>query len=148
MKKILSLAIIVLFVVSCNQNQRNNANDRVNETEQVTIERTQTPQAEQHRGTYKGTVPCADCEGIETVLELKANNEYVRKMKYLGKGDGKEFEEKGRYSWNDAGNTITLEGVTESPNKYWVEQNQLVQLDMDGNAIDGELANNYILRRQ
>lgn len=44
-------------------------------------------------GTYKGVLPCADCEGLETVLCINENNTYKLQTRYLGKGD-KVFEQK------------------------------------------------------
>ena len=36
-------------------------------------------------GTYKGVLPCADCEGMETMIELKSDSTYSRVITYLGK---------------------------------------------------------------
>lgn len=36
-------------------------------------------------GTYQGTLPCADCEGIQLQLVLQDNGRYRRRMSYTGK---------------------------------------------------------------
>jgi uncharacterized lipoprotein NlpE involved in copper resistance len=97
-------------------------------------------------GEYKGTLPCADCEGIDTKIILAKDQAYVKQIKYLGK-DGKVFEEKGFYTWNSDGNTITLTGVKNAPNQYFVGENKLIQLDMDGNRIIGNLSDKYVLHK-
>ncbi len=97
-------------------------------------------------GTYKGVTPCADCEGIETVLTLNQDNSYSIKTKYLGKAD-KAIEKKGSFIWNNAGNTVTLLGIERRPNQYFVGENKLIQLDMSGNKITGELTNKYVLKK-
>jgi len=97
-------------------------------------------------GLYKGTLPCADCEGIETQIELGKDKSFVKRTIYLGK-DGKVFEEKGSYTWNSEGNTITLTGIKSGPGQYFVGENKLIQLDMDGNRITGKLADKYVLRK-
>lgn len=99
-------------------------------------------------GTYKGILPCADCEGIETELTLNKNLTFVILTNYLGKADSKFFEEKGSFSWNENGSKIILLGIENRPNAYFVGENKLFQLDMDGNRIDGALANKYILIKQ
>lgn len=98
-------------------------------------------------GTYKGVVPCADCEGIETTLVLGKELTYIMKTKYLGKSDAKVFEEKGKFSWDKSGQVITLDGIKDAPNKYFVGENKIIQLDMDGKEITGEQADLYILKK-
>lgn len=50
--------------------------------------------------TFEGTLPCADCEGIKTVIIFTLNKEktggtYVEKSTYLGAPTPSSFEEKG-----------------------------------------------------
>jgi len=99
------------------------------------------------QGTYKGIMPCADCEGIATELVLNKDLTYVIKTKYLGKGDGKVLEESGNFVWDKSGGSITLKGLIDRPSKYKVGENQLIQLDMKGKPITGDLAERYILRK-
>lgn len=98
-------------------------------------------------GTYKGILPCADCEGLETTVVVNENNTYCVKTKYLGKGD-KVFEKKGTFSWNKSGNTIILSDMENAPKFYFVGENTLTQLDMEGKKITGSLAEEYILSKQ
>jgi copper homeostasis protein (lipoprotein) len=71
---------------------------------------------------------------------------YVKQTSYLGK-DGKVIEEKGFYTRNSEGNTITLNGIENAPNQYFVGVNKLIQLDMNGKRIAGNMADKYILLR-
>ena len=98
-------------------------------------------------GTYNGTVPCADCEGIETEITITKDLTFVMKTTYLGKGD-QIFEEKGSFTWNTAGNTILLQGLQNKPNQYFVGENKIEQLDLSGNRITGDLADKYILKKR
>lgn len=98
-------------------------------------------------GVYKGILPCADCEGIELSIELTSDFSYVKKATYLGKGDNNVIETSGTYSWNERGNTITLVGE-DAPNQYFVGENVLFHLDLDGNRITGDLAEKYKLNKQ
>lgn len=149
MVKKTAILAFVLILVSCGQKNK------------TTEEAVETPPVEtaiiadshnarnslDYTGVYKGILPCGDCEGIETEVTLDAENNFVKKTKYLGK-DSSIFEENGSYAWNEAGNTVVLEGITDSPNQYFVGENQLFQLDMDGNRITGELADKYILKKE
>lgn len=59
-------------------------------------------------GVYEGTIPCADCEGIKTELDIKADDTYELDSEYLGKANGK-FEEKGKVVWDETKTFATLE---------------------------------------
>ncbi|MBW6480287.1 MAG: copper resistance protein NlpE [Bacteroidales bacterium] len=97
-------------------------------------------------GSYQGVLPCADCEGIRTEVILLDESQFIRKTQYIGQDD-MVFEESGIYTWDDAGNIITLQG-TEKPNQYFVSENRIFHLDIDGDRIEGELADQYILVKQ
>ncbi|MEH6306947.1 copper resistance protein NlpE [Olivibacter sp. CPCC 100613] len=154
-KKILIGTFVCGLVWSCNNGTKSSADGNVTDTteEYVPIDAT-SDDPDMHNaqnsldiiGTYKGVLPCADCEGIRTELTLKTDSTYTLKNNYLGKGDGKEFEEEGRYVWLD-GSTIELKGTEEESYKYFVGENTLTQLDMSGEKITGELADKYILRK-
>ena len=95
-------------------------------------------------GTYKGMIPCADCEGIETWLTLNLDKTYLLKTKYKGKSES--FQEKsGRFNWISAGSIITLGDIVNAPNQYLVGEGKLFQLDMSGKRIAGNLSENYEL---
>lgn len=97
-------------------------------------------------GTYEGTVPCADCEGIETSLTLNHDLTYRMKTKYLGK-DESSFERRGTFAWNEAGSAIVLDDSSGGPLRYLVGENALFQLDREGNRITGDLADKYVLSK-
>lgn len=98
-------------------------------------------------GTYTGTLPCADCEGILTTITLNPDKTFVIITTYKGKSD-KAIEEKGSFTWNEAGNTITITRLQDRPTQYQVGENKLTQLDMSGNKITGSLADKYVLVKQ
>jgi heat shock protein HslJ len=101
------------------------------------------------QGIYKGITPCADCEGIETEITLKKDLTFVIQTKYLGKGDdAKVFEEKGNFVWDKTGGIVLLQGIKGKPSQYKVGENKLIQLDMEGKAIIGQLADKYVLIKE
>jgi uncharacterized lipoprotein NlpE involved in copper resistance len=97
-------------------------------------------------GTYKGMIPCADCEGIETWLTLNLDKTYLLKTKYKGKSESVQ-ENSGKFNWNSAGSIITLGDMVNAPNQYLVGEGKLFQLDMSGKRITGSLSENYELKK-
>ncbi|MEZ5007646.1 MAG: copper resistance protein NlpE N-terminal domain-containing protein [Chitinophagales bacterium] len=94
-------------------------------------------------GTYIGTLPCADCEGIQTVIQIHNNLTYNKQTQYLGKS--KEiFETSGQLSWDKSGSKITLD---QDNTQYLVGENVLFKLDLEGNRIEGDLASFYQLKK-
>lgn len=100
-------------------------------------------------GTYFNTLPCASCEGIETWLTLKMDGTFELKTNYLGLNDAREEIFTGKFKWDETGSNVQLEGlIGDAPGKYKVGENQIWHLDNDGNRIEGELADAYILKKQ
>lgn len=97
-------------------------------------------------GVYHGVLPCADCDGLLTTLTLNKDKTFKRVMVYKGKSD-QAFEESGKFSWDNTGSVVMLQGITNSSAYYKVGENQVTQLDMQGKAVEGELADMYILKK-
>lgn len=99
-------------------------------------------------GTYMGIVPCADCEGISTQLTLKSDNTYSLQTEYIGEDSSMQRFE-GTFQWNNTGSIVILKGLKEKsmPFSYLVGENKLVQMDMDGKIITGDLTSNYVLTK-
>ncbi|TCM69939.1 putative lipoprotein NlpE involved in copper resistance [Acinetobacter calcoaceticus] len=98
-------------------------------------------------GQYTGTLPCADCEGIKTELTLHADQSYEMSETYLGKGDGKAFMSKGKFSFDKAGTIITLDPAGDQ-RKYFVAENALNALNTEGKKITGPGAELYVLAKK
>lgn len=95
-----------------------------------------------YQGTYVGTLPCADCEGIATKLTLTVDA-YTLETTFLGKSQ-EVFSNNGTYRWTKQKNVIQL----FNQDFYWVIENQLVKLDGQGNKISGALADKYYLKKE
>ena len=97
-----------------------------------------------YQGTYAGTLPAADCPGIETRLTLKKDGTYALHLKYIDRDS--EFDEKGAFTVKE--NLLTLtpsEGG--QPQYYKVEENRLRRLDADKQPVTGPLDENYVLKK-
>lgn len=97
-------------------------------------------------GTYGGLVPCADCVGIDTRLTLASDGRYRLRLRYQGRSDS-AFVTAGEFTWDSAGRSITLGGITDGADRYQVMEGALLQLDRQGDRITGELADRYRLAR-
>lgn len=98
-------------------------------------------------GSYSGVIPCASCEGIETKLVLNSDGSYSLSQVYLGEDAPARVETQGSFSWNQAGNIITLKNE-EIPNQYFVGENYIAKLDSKGDRITGDLADMYVLQKE
>lgn len=97
-------------------------------------------------GTYRGILPCADCDGIETEIILTRQEIYTKRTRYLGKREMNTFENKGAFTWNEAGNSIKLEGF-ETSGSFFVAENALIHLDLEGEDFKGDFAGRNILKK-
>lgn len=148
--KILLFSMISVLFISCQKqtNDKVSAHDSIAKADSIeNVAAHNAKNSLDYIGTYKGILPCADCEGLETTICINENNTYNIKTHYQGKGE-KVFEQKGTFSWNKAGNTIVLDEVKNGPSQYFLGENKLIQLDMSGKKITGELALQYILVKQ
>lgn len=148
MKKLFIVAIAAtLALVACgNKNKQVQDDKSVQDTSvlQQAVDSHNAKNSLDYKGTYTGRIPSASGEGILVAITL-GDSTYVKKIEYVNKKNSAS-EEKGTYTWNEAGNTITLKG-SDAPNQYFVGENTLSQLDMDGNTITGDLAEMYILKK-
>ncbi|MDG3086285.1 copper resistance protein NlpE N-terminal domain-containing protein [Vibrio hannami] len=93
-------------------------------------------------GTYRGQVPCTDCEGTKLYLELNKDGSYMMSRTYIGKM-GIAVMEEGAVIWSNSGTNITIEDMT-----FWVQENRLLLIDGAGDAITDEKGGNFILSKQ
>lgn len=76
-------------------------------------------------GTYQGTLPCEDCEGVETRITLKKSGKYAREEKYLGKSNT-PLMGAGVFEWNEEGSTVTLKSPSGNDKTYKVVEKGLI----------------------
>lgn len=99
-------------------------------------------------GVYTGTLPCADCAGIQTVLYLHGDKSFVLQYQYKDQSDT-VFTSKGTFTWSEKGGKITLnhQGNYAGSVQYVVGENFISQTDMAGNRITGKLEEQYRLQK-
>jgi heat shock protein HslJ len=141
MLRIVILTTLILGIIACSSDKQENTVS--SDDEPVNADAAHNSQNSlDWAGVYKGTIPCADCPGIETRIALKYDGTFERSVRYLEKEEG-SFTDEGDFTWDETGSNITLTG--ENTQEYKVGENMLFHLDQEGNLISGDLAEKYQL---
>lgn len=140
----LLLILLPLFVTFCNSDGESTS-ETVLESEPDPVHNSMN--SLNWAGTYEGITPCADCPGIETRLILRNDESYELTTRYIGKSDSL-FKATGSFSWNESGSKIRLDAGNQSRlSEYLVRENRVVQLNMNGEQVTGDLAESYKLEK-
>lgn len=141
---LLSIVSAALMYSACisNTHPKNENNDTM--ADYVDTEHTSQNSVD-WQGTYEGTLPCADCPGIQTVITLADDGTFIYEAEYLERDT--KIADSGTFMWHDNGSVVHLTGQ-DTDLKFQVGENQLFHLDQEGKRIEGELAENYILKKQ
>ena len=65
-------------------------------------------------GTYAGTLPCADCEGIQIRLTLQPDLHYTLSQTYLRASGNRSASVSGQFYWTDEGQTVQLDNYADA----------------------------------
>ncbi|MDT1067767.1 copper resistance protein NlpE [Providencia stuartii] len=150
-KRAIVAMIFTLPLSACSEQKEPN---QIAPTEQQTEQSEAFKQAHQSNaaldwdGTYTGKLPCADCEGIIYTLTLNSNDTYTLVRYYEGAKNSKADILKGKILWKDNGRIITLQGMDNEPNQFFVGENTLFKLNEAGERIKGPMADLYMLTKE
>lgn len=146
------MSFSTLLLIACTKSDQSHTKQNISENSPISetaIDAEHTAEnALDWNGIYKGVLPCADCEGIKTELELNSDKTYELKETYLDKGDGKAFASKGKFTFDRKNGSIIELDKTGDRRKYFVAEGYLKALDTEGKEITGELAEKYELKKQ
>lgn len=94
MKKAFILLVVIFQLVSCNS-KKNQDEDKTTVIDSTTTAIDDDSVVDTNL-VFEGTLPCADCSGIETVLKINTiENKFELSSTYKGKSPEKKFVEKG-----------------------------------------------------
>ncbi|PIE90532.1 MAG: copper homeostasis protein [Acidobacteria bacterium] len=127
-----SLTLLLLLTAACQCNKKASVTDRKSAGVPLSYE-----------GLYKGTLPCADCMGIEVKLTLNRDKTYVYEEVYIDKTDMR-FTYTGSYTVKE--NILTIK-ENERPVYFLIEGQVLKLLDGDLKPAQGVLAPLYQLKK-
>lgn len=138
------IALLAFTLMNCT-NQGNKNEDAQTEDQEVVDMHTSETSLD-WAGVYEGTMPCASCEGIETVIELRDDHTYTGTYTYMGEDEYTVVNE-GTFTFDITGNTVTLQAEDQT-SQFKVEENQITLLGADGELNTGELADFYVLKKK
>lgn len=93
---------------------------------------------------FQGTIPCADCPGIDLTVSLYADSTFALEQVYQDRDPSSTWRDAG--SWVDEGGVLVLQGGGENPMRFTrFGDDSLTMLDSGGEPIESGL--NYTLRR-
>ena len=145
MKKLMLMAGIALTLAACGgKNKQPAAN-----TDSTQVAGSDTAAIDtSYCGTYRGTLPAADCPGIKTVLTISSDSTYSLSSDYVGKKDG-QFVTSGVYHMRD-GKLIELVTPSSGEKTYYPvkDSKSVVMTDSLGNEPEGETAKLYVLTKE
>ncbi len=130
MKLIHALPVVLVLLASCQGDQ--------SEEKTPVVVKTPEPTAPiQWVGLYADTLPCADCPGILTQLDLRADSTYVMRDHYLERDsipNGTIGE------WTVSGQLLTLR-TADVPMQWKMDGDKLERRAADGGPIETTLPN-------
>lgn len=92
--------------------------------------------------SWRGVLPCADCEGIETSLFLEKDGTWVMNERYQGvREEPSSFASYG--TWARTADKLVLTDSNGEKSYYRAKGNALEMLDREGNPVASQL--NYTL---
>lgn len=137
MKGKLLLPLLLLAVAACNNSSTTSHTDSTH-TVPVATNRPRIT------GTYQGTLPCADCPGMDYQVSLFDDHTFSELVAYQGRGAEIATVETG--SWKETSDsTVVLHKKLDS-SSFLASEGKLLLLDTKGKRIEGVLASNYILK--
>ena len=138
MRNITFYLILCLIICSCN----NANNSQI--TDQDSNSQNPTESFWNCWGIYQGTIPAADCPGIDVTLEINKDNTFQSKFVYQERNI--TFEDQGLYTINDS--ILTTIGENADTVYYKITDNSLKMVDQYKNEIPDEIGKLYILKKQ
>ncbi|MGK9174809.1 envelope stress response activation lipoprotein NlpE [Yokenella regensburgei] len=132
-RAILSLAaVITLFgLMGCN-----------NRGEVQTVSPPESHELKPMQQSWRGILPCADCEGVETSLFLEKDGTWVMNQGYQGAKGAEEFASYG--VWARTADKLVLTDTAGEKRYFRPRGDALEMLDREGNPIHSQL--NYTLQ--
>ena len=96
--------------------------------------------------TYTGTLPCADCSGIQTTLTIRGNHSYTLQSLYIGKGG--PFTEQGVWEQTEKNNMQVYQLTSNEATSYYqiVSEGTIRMLDSQAEPINAPF--NLDLKRE
>ena len=114
-----------------------------NRTEVEVLQPTRAAELKPMQQSWRGILPCADCEGIETSLFLEKDGTWVMNERYQGvRDEPSSFASYG--TWARTADKLVLTDSKGEKSYYRAKGEALEMLDREGNPIESQF--NYTLQ--
>ncbi|EIC2131984.1 MULTISPECIES: envelope stress response activation lipoprotein NlpE [Citrobacter] len=114
-----------------------------NHTEVEVLQPTRAAELKPMQQSWRGILPCADCEGIETSLFLEKDGTWVMNERYQGvRDEPSSFASYG--TWARTADKLVLTDSKGEKSYYRAKGEALEMLDREGNPIESQF--NYTLQ--
>lgn len=148
--KILSLALTALLLAACDNNKPPETTRDAETTSPAAATdmsaNDTAATALDWPGEYKGVLPCSDCQGIETELELKMDKTYELSEEFLGRANGQESKITGTFEFDPNDPAVIILDQAANNRKFFVGENFIEARDVNnGDNIDA--SQNYRLQK-
>ena len=129
MQKLIACFFILFFAASCKNNSSSSKPGESLDTS-----------AAKFAGVFSDTIPCADCAGIVTTLNIKPDHTYILEEEYLKGKKGNVFYSMGRWIVTDS--VLHLNNLTEGTRQFEILSHASIRmLDNEGKSIADSLLN-------
>ena len=139
------MALVAFTLLNCTN--QGNKNEDATTDDQTVVDMHTSEISLDWAGVYEGTMPCASCEGIETVVELKDDHTFTASFTYIGGEEDFTTTNEGKFTWDDSGQIVTLVDGDDT-SQYKVGENHIILLNENGEVNTGELAEFYVLQKK
>jgi uncharacterized membrane protein len=142
LQKLFTTIAFACLLAACN-NESKNTTSSTDSSAMVTKPAVDSV-ALKYTGLYSGYLPCADCAGIMTFLSLSSDMTYRLEETFAGKND---TARRANGIWKRENDKVVLYQGDKVLISYLPEGQKLVQLDIEGKRISGNLGDKYVLSR-
>ena len=137
-----AMALGMMTIASCTGVKKNETTN-ISDTTQVADMHTAEISLDYY-GEYKGTVPAADCPGIEMTLMLNKDNTFTLHSSYIDRNT--VVDDSGTFALE--GSILTLTPKEGTPSYYKVEEGRVVMLNAEKKPAEGAMADAYVLKQE
>lgn len=133
------ILLLAFFLNACNESTTESPTHAVEDSTPVWRDTVHTTRnAVDWMGAYEGSL---EINGKRSKIYIALNKEgnWIARQ-------GKE-EQTGKFEWMENGSVIQLKGIRSMPDKYFVGENFIMQLEKDGQLISDDLDGIYTLNK-
>lgn len=98
-------------------------------------------------GTYKGVLPCVNCEGLEATVTLKEDTTFLLKINFLG-SDLTIPDTTGKVIWNEPNKLFSLDIASYLSPHFEISGDTLFNLGLDSKRVVGSDAKKFIFKKE